>query len=107
MNTFLSRKIMELLQARARGEEHALPGREIRRQLIDGGFRLGDRKMRKIIEGDLPQICFNGKGYFLPASPAEARKTADRIEHYIRGLAMRRKAILSAFDTGRQIELGI
>jgi hypothetical protein len=89
------------------GEANAIKGRDLKRMLADGGIRIGDRRMRKIIETECPEVCFSGKGYFLPADHVEARQTVDRIEHYIRGLAMRRRAILNKYPDGRQMELGL
>ena len=90
------------------GADHAIKRSVIRRRMCDRvGVKIGDRNFRKIIESECPQICFNGKGYFIPADAAEVRRTVDRIESYIRGLAARRKAILTAYPDGRQMELGL
>lgn len=89
------------------GEQNAIKGRDIKRMLADGGIRIGERAMRKVIETECPEVCFSGKGYFIAADRVEARQTVDRIEHYIRGLAMRRRAILDKYPDGRQLELGI
>jgi hypothetical protein len=89
------------------GEANAIRGRDIHRMLADGGIRIGERRMRKVIETECPEVCFSGRGYFIAADSAEARQTVDRIESYIKGLAMRRRAILEHYPDGRQLELGL
>jgi len=69
MNAFLSRKIMELLQARARGEEHALPRGCILAELRCFNPDLSDRDMRELYAA-LP-ICSCEKGLFLAIRPGE------------------------------------
>ena len=69
MNTFLSRKIMELLQARARGEENAVPREEVLAELRLFDPKLPDRTMRELYAA-LP-ICSCEKGLFIPIRPGE------------------------------------
>ena len=69
MNAFLSRKIMELLQARARGEEHALPRGCILAELRCFNPDLSDRDMRELYAA-LP-VCSCEKGLFVPIRPGE------------------------------------
>jgi len=70
---------------------------------------ISDRMMRRIIEEHLPHLCFSPKGgYFTSASKEEAEKVAKSLEHYIRGLAMRRRAVLSKWpDEEGQLHLGL
>jgi hypothetical protein len=89
------------------GADNAITGAALRSILAGGGIRIGERAMRKIIERECPAVCFGGRGYFIPASEAEARACAGRIEHYIRGLAMRRRSILEPYQDGSQMSLGI
>jgi hypothetical protein len=89
------------------GADNAITGAALRKILADGGVRVGNRAMRKIVERDCPAVCFNARGYFIAASEAEARACAGRIEHYIRGLAMRRRSILEPYQDGSQMSLGI
>lgn len=69
MNAFLSRRIMELLQARARGEEHALSRGHVLAELRCFDPDLSDRTMRDIYS-KLP-VCSCEKGLFIPLRPGE------------------------------------
>jgi len=67
--SFLSRKIMELLQARARGEENAVPREEVLAELRLFDPKLPDRTMRELYAA-LP-ICSCEKGLYIPIRPGE------------------------------------
>lgn len=63
-----------------------------------------ERKMRKVIESEKLKIhgreekaCSVGKGYFIPASPEDARKAALFLTSYMAALSRRRKAIVDTY----------
>jgi len=99
--------VINLILGECVGAANAMTGAKLRARLAAAEFRIGNRSMRKIIENECPNICFNAHGYFLAASESEARACAGRIEHYIRGLAMRRRSILEPYQTDGQLSLGI
>ena len=88
------------------GAANAITGRELRQRLINSGIRLGDRRMRTIIESDCPAVCFSDRGYFIPlAGPegnAEVGRVLRRLHAYHQGLKEREDAILAAYPDARQ-----
>ena len=96
MNAFLSRKIMELLQARARGEENAVPREEVLAELRLFQPKLSDRAMRDIYSA-LP-VCSCERGLYVPIRPGEV----EAFKVYMTKkngpiIAARRVAIILAF----------
>jgi len=96
MNAFLSRKIMELLQARARGEEHALPRGCVLAELRCFNPDLSDRDMRELYAA-LP-ICSCEKGLFIPIRPGEVEAFKIYLDKKVGPkIAARRVAIIFSF----------
>ena len=96
MNDFLSRKIMELLQARARGEENALPREHIFAELRCFQPKLTDRAMRELYVG-LP-ICSCENGLYVPIRSGEVVAFKTYLEKKVGPIiASRRVAIIYAF----------
>lgn len=110
MSDFLSNKLMEMLQARARGRENAVTRDELLYQL--GLFRpnLGDRKFREMYAG-LP-VCSCVDGLFIPVKPQEVLDFKAYLEKQVGPIiAARRVAIIYAFypklrpPTGEQLRM--
>lgn len=96
MNEYISRKLMEFLQARARGEEKAVPRDEVLAELRLFQPTLTDRTMREIY-AKLP-ICSSEKGLFVATCTKEVeafKKYLDKKSGPI--IAARRTAIIYAY----------
>jgi len=92
------------------GREKAIKRPALLATLREIDHRISDRDMRKAIEKFLPETCMCSGGYFFPQTDREVNKTVDYIEAKIRGLAVRRRAILESYPglgTGRQMRLGL
>jgi hypothetical protein len=105
----LKETILSILE-KHHGRESAIKGHALLYQVnrIIWPDVIGERKMRNIIEHELPRILFcttSPGGYFLPSNIGEVNKTVEHLDHYIKGTASRRKAILAAYPDARQGEL--
>jgi len=105
----LKRIILDILENH-QGKDQAIKGKVLLYQInrILYPDVIGERKMREIIEIELPHVAFsttNPAGYFLPANIGEVNKTVEHLESYIRGLAKRRRAILDKYPDARQGKL--
>lgn len=89
------------------GAGHAIKGARLLTMLRAYEPILGDRKMRRMIEWQLPHICSSPKGYFLARDDNEARPAVEYLTSYIKGLARRRSAILVKYPEAGQGTLGI
>ncbi len=92
------------------GRDNAIHHRALLAKLTTINPLISDRAMRKAIEKLLPEVCMCSRGNFLPKTDAEINRTVDYIEAKIRGLAVRRRAIIESYPrmgAGRQMRLGI
>jgi hypothetical protein len=102
------------------GAENALTGRELLARLNDilreRGQHAGDRKMRRVIEDELPDVCFStgakGKppGYFFPlpgpAGDVEVAAVLRQLKSYRLSIVKREQSIEAAYPTASQMSLG-
>jgi hypothetical protein len=98
--------ILSILE-RHRGRENAIKGHALLYQVNRESYpdRIGERKMREVIEEELPHICSGPTGYFIPANIGEVNKAVKYLESYIGSLAHRRKIILKTYPNAEQGEL--
>jgi hypothetical protein len=90
------------------GKEKVIKRDALLAELLRYEKMLDDRAMRRLIEKHLPHICGSPKGgYYLAKDSNEAREVAVTLEHYIRGLAKKRAAIIRANPDSGQLTLGI
>lgn len=100
--------VIEVIMQNHIGRARAIKRDALLGELLRAEPMLSDRQMRRIIADHLPHICGSPKvGYFLASTPAEARRVAETLEHYIRGLAKKRKAIIEKNPEAGQMSLGI
>lgn len=90
-----------------RGKDNAIKGHALLYQICLKVYPdlISDRKMRETIQEELPKVAFctsNPGGYFLPLNIGEVNKTVEQLESYIKGLAKRKKAILTAYPDAKQ-----
>ncbi len=102
------------------GAAYAITGRELLRRLnaslIAVGQRASDRKMRRAIEDELPDVCFStgakGRpaGYFYPlpgpAGDAEVAAVLGQLKSYRLSIISREESITAAYPAAAQMSLG-
>lgn len=96
MRAIISRRLMEYLQANARGEENAVPRDEVLAELRLFDAKLGDRAMRDAYSR-LP-VCACERGLFIPIRPGEVDAFRAYLERKVGPIiAARRVATIYAF----------
>jgi len=95
--------IIETILREHIGRENAIKGARILEMLRRYEPILSDRKMRQLIEDQLPSTCSCNKGYFIARDDKEARPVVKYLTSYIIALSKRRSAIITKYPDAGQM----
>lgn len=99
---YLSRKLMEYLQARARGRENAVRRDQVLFYLQSLDPELTDREMRRLYQA-LP-ICSCSVGLFIPRTSAEVEAFREYLSKKAMPLLSRWKTVIAYYPELRKEE---
>jgi hypothetical protein len=78
---------------------------DLRHQLMNAGFTLPDREMRKVVESMIVDNCYSiqssGKGYSLIVTHEDLNDAVEYLEKKSKAIAIRKNCLLRNFQSGK------